>query len=404
MKHFILSIMALAFWSFHATGQNPLSVSLNLSNGPTGGPEGVAVTFAVQAGGAVLSEVVPTDANGLASTVFDVPPGTMQGLVFATYFDCDSVEAIITSSFSVNALGGLQPVDMFGTWCSGGGVDCDPVLTGNVTFAGPWLFEVNGAGDDATFVWSIDGAAISDNYASEFMWSFAEGNVYTVCVTAVSATCGTWDDCMTVDLSGGNNTECSISYVAYQTMDSDSNLVANSVDVFVAEFDSNAQYFWDFGDEGTSNEALPTHVYAGNGPYVLCVTATWATPVGTMCTATYCDTLELDEDGFLGFTEGFVLNVYAANTGTNGVVESARTSGVTLYPNPIASGSLLQWSTEVAWDWIAVHDARGRALMVWNGTEVQRGSCSLGDLARGTYFVQFATQSGKSYTERLIVQ
>jgi len=205
-------------------------------------------------------------------------------------------------------------------------------------------------------------------------------------------------------LSGGNNTECSISFVAYQTMDSDSNMVANSVDVYVAEFDSNAQYFWDFGDEGTSTEALPTHVYAGNAPSVLCVTATWATPVGAMCTATYCDTLEMDDDGFLGFAEGFVLNVYAANTGTNSVVESTFSSGVTLYPNPIASGTMLQWTSAVAWNSIEVRDAMGRTLFVLNGTDVQRGSCSVGDLAWGTYFVQFSTLSGHAHTERLIVQ
>lgn len=55
------------------------------------------------------------------------------------------------------------------------------------------------------------------------------------------------------------------------------------------------QYFWDFGDGTTSTDPWPTHTYAGNGPYDLCVTITDA--VG--CSSTACDSVSVDADGMI---------------------------------------------------------------------------------------------------------
>lgn len=408
MKNFTLFLLACFSASTIALAQNPLTVSLNLSNGINEGPEGVAVTFAIQSGGAVLSDVIATGANGMASTVFDLPAGTMQGMVFATYFDCDSLETILTSTFSANALGGLSPVDMMGTWCNGGGIDCYPYLTADSTLTGTWAFEVNDAPEDASFVWSVDGVVVADMYASEFVWGLSPGAIYTVCVNMFSETCGEWNNCIVVDLGsggGGNTNDCSISFFAAQTMDTDSSLVANSVDVFIAGFDEAAQYYWDFGDEGFSTEAFPTHIYDGNGPYVLCLTATWPmTPAGEVCAATYCDTLELDEGGFLGFLDGFVVNVYAEGTVVNGMEEAPVLLEANLYPNPVVAGAEFNWVVDQNLERIEVLDAMGRSLRVLQGTAAQRGSCSTATWKSGTYFVRFFHTTGTSNTQRMIIQ
>ncbi len=402
MKHVILSALLLVAAAFSAQAQNPLDVSLHL-NAAEAGPEGIPVTFAIQAGGAVLTETAFTDADGLGSTTFDVPPGTMQGLVFATYFDCDSVEAIVTGTFYVNALGGLAPVEMTGDWCGGGstGGGCNPLLAGEATLAGAWAFMVLDAPEDGTYEWSVDGITVSDNYTSEFIWPFEAGGVYSVCVTMNSATCGTWTDCYTVDTTGGNTFECAISFIATQTFDADSNFVANSVDVWVPQFDANAQYFWDFGDEGSSTEALPTHVYAGNGPYVLCVTATWDSPAMGLCTATYCDTLELDADGILQFVEGFTINVYPGSPAVNAVAELASAVSA-VYPNPVAAGTPVAWTVSAGQtlDRVELIDALGRPV------RALRGGASLPTegLAPGTYLLRFTSLNGQARTQRLIIQ
>ena len=40
-----------------------------------------------------------------------------------------------------------------------------------------------------------------------------------------------------------------------------------SVDVVIFDYNPDATYSWDFGDEGTSDEPFPTYTYGGNGPY-----------------------------------------------------------------------------------------------------------------------------------------
>ncbi len=398
MKHVILNTLLLAAASFSAWAQSPLDVSLALGGE---GSEGVAVTFALQAGGSVLTDVAPADADGVASTTFDVPPGTMQGLVFATYFDCDSAESIVTATFSQNALGGWAPVEMTGSWCGGEtGGGCDPSLLGEATALGAWAFLVVGGPEDGTYEWSVDGIAVSDNYTSEFMWPFESGGVYSVCVFMNSPSCGTWTDCYTVDTTEETNPDCSISFIATQTMNEDSSAVANSVDVWVPNFDSEAQYYWDFGDEGSSTEALPTHVYAGNGPYVLCVTAVWGnTPAGS-CTATFCDTLVLDESGMLGFTEGFVINVMAGNPAVVSV-EEAPAAVAAVYPNPVVAGAPVFWSVVAGQTLsrIELLDPLGRQVALLRSAQ----PCPTTGLAPGTYFLRFTTRTGAVSTERLLI-
>lgn len=51
-------------------------------------------------------------------------------------------------------------------------------------------------------------------------------------------------------------------------------------------------WFWEFGDGNTSNLANPTHLYAQNGSYVVCVTVIGKSPRGEMCCIQVCDTIQ----------------------------------------------------------------------------------------------------------------
>ncbi len=51
-------------------------------------------------------------------------------------------------------------------------------------------------------------------------------------------------------------------------------------------------WFWEFGDGNTSNLANPTHLYAQNGSYVVCVTVIGKSPRGEMCCTQVCDTVQ----------------------------------------------------------------------------------------------------------------
>jgi PKD repeat protein len=51
-------------------------------------------------------------------------------------------------------------------------------------------------------------------------------------------------------------------------------------------------WFWEFGDGNTSNLANPTHLYAQNGSYVVCVSVIGKSPRGEMCCTQICDTIQ----------------------------------------------------------------------------------------------------------------
>jgi hypothetical protein len=105
---------------------------------------------------------------------------------------------------------------------------------------------------------------------------------------------------------------------------------------------------WDFGDESTSTELYPSHTYAGPGPYVLCLTATFVDPAGSVCTAMFCDSLSLDEEGMLGFVSGFQLNVYPGSPAVGTELIRDVTPTAVVFPNPVAAGGEVRWAWPAA--------------------------------------------------------
>lgn len=98
----------------------------------------------------------------------------------------------------------------------------------------------------------------------------------------------------------------------------------------------NYQFVWDFGDGTSSTEAFPTHVYPASGPYTLCLTVT----DGAGCEDTYCEDIEVDQDGILGMGTGFdvrsVLTIRVIQELPTGIDEGAALEATKLWPNPVA--------------------------------------------------------------------
>jgi len=98
----------------------------------------------------------------------------------------------------------------------------------------------------------------------------------------------------------------------------------NSLGVIITIYDynSNANYTWDFGDESTpSNDPFPTYTYDTNGPHLLCLIVE---DVDLECGDTYCQYISVDSLGVLnGFIDGFTINVVdgGQSGSVNGVSE-----------------------------------------------------------------------------------
>jgi PKD repeat protein len=154
------------------------------------------------------------------------------------------------------------------------------------------------------------------------------------------------------------------------------------------------QFMWDFGDGTTSTEPFPTHVYAGTGPYELCLTI-WDSEG---CTDTYCETISVDENGlYNGMIVGggnmkSVLTIHVIEELGTAMAEVNALEALELWPNPttnelnIALGSSMHGNVPVM-----VIDATGRTVLqdrrsIANGTN--RFTINTAHLEAGPYLLR----------------
>ena len=143
--------------------------------------------------------------------------------------------------------------------------------------------------------------------------------------------------------------ECDASFVVVQAFDTDSNAIANELFVYVLGYDEDNDFYWDFGDEGSSTDPLPTWDYETDGPYVLCLTVTGE---DSTCADTFCFSLSVDSLGwFDGIQGGFSITALPGDPGTVASIDSPERALTTpvVYPNPSVHGELsIQWTAHQA--------------------------------------------------------
>jgi hypothetical protein len=155
---------------------------------------------------------------------------------------------------------------------------------------------------------------------------------------------------------------------------------------------------WNFDDGTTSTEDLPTHVYATNGPYILCLTI----DDGAGCTDTYCDTLLLDADGMYdglvaadnrsGDRNGFTIRVLQQLP--VGIVERDLAMDLVIAPNPVTDALTFAFTNRTSNPVQArILDVNGRVVMQVNGAmpngRVQH-TVHVGHLNAGLYQLQIS--------------
>ena len=117
---------------------------------------------------------------------------------------------------------------------------------------------------------------------------------------------------------------CTASYTT--VYDSTLNLFTITVDS--ATIATATSYNWDFGDGSTSTLAAPSHVYAVDSLYNVCMEVVYSP--GYSCT--YCHTIGIDSAGNIIRDGGFTLNVHSATTAIS--ENNTNEIAVTIYPNP----------------------------------------------------------------------
>jgi PKD repeat protein len=200
--------------------------------------------------------------------------------------------------------------------------------------------------------WLLPDGSISLDQSPTFL--FNGPGAYGVCLLSSDATGCTSAACDTVyvgadgTINPTNTQDCQAGFwvvQAYSDTSSGGGMLApvpNEVWVWNLSTGNNgtSQYAWDFGDGNSSAEAYPTHVYDGDGPYVLCLTIT-----NGSCSDSYCDSISVDDNGLLNGmlinghpadqnhrSGGFTLNVLAELP--TGVQELPTIAELKLWPNP----------------------------------------------------------------------
>jgi PKD repeat protein len=211
------------------------------------------------------------------------------------------------------------------------------------------------------------------NGVNTWMWTFGDGGsslsqnpshtytapgTYLVCLTTSNA-CGNDSACHNVTVS------CASPVAAFSQ-----NGTTLTVGFQDQSTGSGLTWTWNFGDGSTSTQQNPTHTFPGPGSYTVCLTTTNACGADTVC-----DTVTVPLVG--------IMNALAEN--------------ISLYPNPASSVVKIQLDLaslqNVAFE---VCDLRGAKLSVVSLGLVKNSNYELpvGNLANGTYWLRFVTDSG----------
>lgn len=321
MKKFLYTLFAAAL--FAATAQAQYVVV----NGTVLNANGTNFTITMSADSFLTAQSTYADSNGVfTDTLWSM---NSSGVVYVLYEDCT---------------GALQTA--YGYWSPSS-------MVVNVTIhycpAAPTNITVNGSFDNFApgvvvifYTDAIPGGQGDSIFASPFSVVLPQ-NVFGSPITAQFIDCN--GDLQTVNVAQVFGTTAATFYADYcpaTTNPCASPLFSASYDAstnaFILELDSSlnamlGQFTWDFGDGSTSTDAYPTHVYANDGLYNVCLT--YGTPVGSLCT--YCHEIGIDSSGnvVLRTEAGFTVNVVPF--GTNTSVEQLPSASFDIYPNPVTN-------------------------------------------------------------------
>ena len=206
---------------------------------------------------------------------------------------------------------------------------------------------MNGSSCMATFASSsvaLDAYFIDLSHANinttSYQWNFGDGSGstlrfpqhtysvagwYNVCLSIQDGTCMD-STCRNVFIdSVVNVSPCNANFVVTQTS-------PYQLTVVNISSGQNLTYSWDFGDNSTSNLIYPSHTYAGNGAYNLCLTV--SDTAG--CSSMYCDSISVDSLGNIIYrgTTGLSIIVVSPSQLTAGIVNPMKDLNTSIFPNP----------------------------------------------------------------------
>lgn len=198
-----------------------------------------------------------------------------------------------------------------------GGPTCNATLGATVSSnTASFNATATGTGTPVAYAWDFGDGNNSTGSSSATTHTYASNGTYNACVTVLFSDSCTATSCTQVVI-GQAQVFCNAGFTG-----------ANQPTGFAFNSNSTSSgtilaYTWDFGDGNTATTTTGTtsHAYAGNGPYVACLTIV----TSDSCSSTYCDTLVFNntfpcQAGFFHYpdtTGQYTIIGVNTSTGTN---------------------------------------------------------------------------------------
>ncbi len=185
--------------------------------------------------------------------------------------------------------------------------------------------------------------------------------------------------------------------VAHYTTTYDSTL--NTFNLYVDSITSNVAtgFHWDFGDGITSTLNAPTHTYAMDTVYNVCMKVYVAS--GDSCE--YCHIIGKDYLGNIYRTTGF--NLIVQNASTALVPDLSKETTMTIAPNPFTSQTTITFSELQKKTTIRITDLLGQEIKIINFTGKQL-VIDKAEMKAGIYFVQTTDEQKNICNKKIIIQ
>ena len=160
--------------------------------------------------------------------------------------------------------------------------------------------------------WSYDFGDGNTSSSANPTHTYASNGIYTVCLTIIASdSCSsTYCENVTVDCIGGQG-NCQANF---SVDDSLSNCPTFSFYDMSTAGAGISTLSYDFGDGNTSSSANPSHTYAANGTYTVCLTII----ASDSCTSSYCQTVVVN--CIAGIEENAFENIFVSPNPANSII------------------------------------------------------------------------------------
>lgn len=219
---------------------------------------------------------------------------------------------------------------------------------------------------------------LSTQGATSWLWDFGDGATSTLQSPSHTYMLpGTYNVCLTATSICGSDSICQNITVTCPAPMADFSYVITGSTVTFSDLSTQGptSWDWDFGDGNTSGVQSPTHTYASDGTYLVCLIST------SLCGSdSTCDTVVINTVGR----------------------EELAQAGFQIYPNPSSGLVAVQVDAHIAIQVVRVMDLRGKVLALFPGQNNNVLQLDLSSMAAGLKFVEVETENGRAIGKLLI--